>query len=74
MEKRDSLNIPKEQNEIFFSQTYFHGTKADLKVGDFIKVGITSNYGQRSNSKYIYLAATLETCNHLKKRGVSEKL
>ncbi len=43
-----------------FSQTYFHGTKADLKVGDFIEVGLNSNYGQRNNAKYIYLTATLD--------------
>lgn len=60
MEKNEKEHIPKKQSEISFSQTYFHGTKADLKVGDFINVGITSNYGQRNNAKYIYLAATLD--------------
>jgi rifampin ADP-ribosylating transferase len=43
-----------------FSQTFFHGTKADLKIDDFIKVGLNSNYGQRNNAKYIYLTATLD--------------
>ncbi len=43
-----------------FSQTYFHGTRADLKVGDFIMVGRNSNYGQRRNANYIYLTATLD--------------
>lgn len=43
-----------------FSQTFFHGTKADLKIGDFIEVGLNSNYGQRNNAKYIYLTATLD--------------
>lgn len=43
-----------------FTQTYFHGTKADLKMGEFIEVGINSNYGQRKNAKYIYLTATLD--------------
>lgn len=43
-----------------FAQTYFHGTKADLKIGDFIEIGLTSNYGQRNNAKYIYLTATLD--------------
>lgn len=43
-----------------FSQTFFHGTKADLKVGDFIKAGVNSNYGQRKKTKYIYLTATLD--------------
>lgn len=43
-----------------FLQTYFHGTKAQLKVGDLIKVGFTSNYGKRKNAKYIFLTATLD--------------
>jgi rifampin ADP-ribosylating transferase len=43
-----------------FSQTYFHGTRADLKVGDMIEVGFNSNFGQRKNAKYIFLTATLD--------------
>jgi hypothetical protein len=43
-----------------FSQTYFHGTKADLKLGDLIEVGFSSNYGQRKNAKYIFLTGTLD--------------
>lgn len=43
-----------------FIQTYFHGTKADLKIGDFIEVGFNSNFGKRKNSKYIFLTATLD--------------
>lgn len=43
-----------------FSQTYFHGTRSDLKVGDVIEVGFNSNYGQRKNAKYIFLTATLD--------------
>ncbi len=43
-----------------FAQTYFHGTKADLKVGDLIEVGFTSNFGQRKDAKYIFLTATLD--------------
>lgn len=43
-----------------FAQTYFHGTKADLKIGNSIEIGITSNYGQKKEAKYIYLTATLD--------------
>lgn len=43
-----------------FSQTYFHGTKADLKPGDLISPGYNSNYGKRVNAKYIFLSATLD--------------
>lgn len=43
-----------------FAQTYFHGTKADFKVGDLISPGINSNYGKRKNSNYVYMTATLD--------------
>ena len=43
-----------------FAQTYFHGTKADLKVGSLIEVGFNSNFGQRKNAKYIFLSSTLD--------------
>lgn len=43
-----------------FIQTYFHGTKADLNLGDLIEPGFSSNFGKRKNSKYIFLSATLD--------------
>lgn len=43
-----------------FAQTYFHGTKADLKLGDLIQPGYNSNFGQRKNAIYIFLTATLD--------------
>ncbi len=43
-----------------FAQTYFHGTRADLKVGHLIEVGFNSNYGDRNHAKYIFLTATLD--------------
>lgn len=43
-----------------FAQTYFHGTKADLKLGELIQVGHPSNFGARKNAKYIFLTATLD--------------
>ena len=50
----------KGQSPTPFSQTYFHGTKADLKLGDVIETGLNSNYGQSNYAKYIYLTATLD--------------
>ncbi len=44
-----------------FAQTFFHGTKANLKVGDSIEIGLNSNFGQNRKAKYIYLTATLDT-------------
>lgn len=43
-----------------FAQTYFHGTKADLKPGDLIEPGYASNYGNRIEARYIFLTGTLD--------------
>ena len=53
----NKLNTPAPS---VFAQTYFHGTKADLQLGDFIETGIKSNFGQNKKAKYIYLTATLD--------------
>ncbi|PWU04308.1 MAG: NAD(+)--rifampin ADP-ribosyltransferase [Bacteroidetes bacterium] len=56
----NSENESKSNAPTAFAQTYFHGTKADLKIGDLIEVGVKSNYGQNKNAKYIYCTATLD--------------
>jgi hypothetical protein len=43
-----------------FAQTFFHGTKAHLEIGEFIEIGVSSNYGENKKAKYIYLTATLD--------------
>jgi hypothetical protein len=42
------------------SPTYYHGTKADLKVGDLIEPRYASNYGKRKEATFVYLTATLD--------------
>jgi Rifampin ADP-ribosyl transferase len=54
------MNKPNEPSATPFSQTFFHGTKADLKLGDLIETGFNSNFGQNKKAKYIFLAATLD--------------
>jgi rifampin ADP-ribosylating transferase len=46
--------------DIDLTQTFYHGTKADLMVGDLIVAGYASNYGQRKSAAYVYLTATLD--------------
>lgn len=50
----------KEEKSIDYSQTFYHGTKANLKTGDLIEIGFNSNYGKQKKAKYIYLTATLD--------------
>jgi hypothetical protein len=42
------------------SPPFYHGTKADLKPGDLIEPGYSSNYGKRRKAAYVYLTATLD--------------
>jgi rifampin ADP-ribosylating transferase len=42
------------------SGPFYHGTKAELKVGDILEPGFSSNYGERKKANYIYLTATLD--------------
>ncbi|WP_343237623.1 NAD(+)--rifampin ADP-ribosyltransferase [Xanthomonas sp. CFBP 8443] len=42
------------------TQTYYHGTKADLQPGDLIEPGYASNYGKRKPAAFVYLTATLD--------------
>lgn len=60
MGKNKNDNELKEAVQSPFAQTFFHGTKADLNIGDTIEVGLNSNYGQNKKAKYIYLTATLD--------------
>ena len=45
---------------IFSKGSFFHGTKADLKIGDFIITGKKKNYNDERKSEYVYFAGTLE--------------
>ena len=42
------------------AEPFYHGTKADLKLGDLIEPGYSSNYGKRKKAAYVYLTATLD--------------
>jgi rifampin ADP-ribosylating transferase len=42
------------------SGPFYHGMKADLKPGDLLEPGYSSNFGERRKANYIYLTATLD--------------
>jgi rifampin ADP-ribosylating transferase len=42
-----------------FFQSFFHGTKADLRLGDQIIAGHNSNYGENTQARYVYFTANL---------------
>lgn len=41
-------------------ETFYHGTKADLQVGETLAPGYSSNYGQRKAANHVYFSATLD--------------
>ena len=43
-----------------FRQSFFHGTKADLKLGDLIAPGCNSNYGAQARAGWVYFTSTLD--------------
>ncbi|RZL34757.1 MAG: NAD(+)--rifampin ADP-ribosyltransferase [Pedobacter sp.] len=60
METDKPLNSTAETVHSPFVQTYFHGTKADLNLGDSIQIGLNSNFGKQKAANYIYLSSTLD--------------
>jgi hypothetical protein len=51
---------------------FYHGTKADLKPGDLLGPGYSSNYGERRKANYIYLTATLDAATWGAELGVGD--
>ena len=51
---------------------FYHGTKADLKSGDMLKPGHSSNFGERKTANYIYFTATLDAATWGAELGVGE--
>ncbi|MBL9065383.1 MAG: NAD(+)--rifampin ADP-ribosyltransferase [Sphingopyxis sp.] len=41
--------------------TFYHGTRADLSVGDLLAAGRASNYADRTPLSWIYFSAALES-------------
>lgn len=44
----------------FSKGSFFHGTKADLQIGDLIVTSIKKNYNDDRKSEYVYFAGTLD--------------
>ena len=49
-----------ESTEDMSSRQFYHGTKANLKLGDLIEPGFNSNFGKGKKAAYVYLTATLD--------------
>lgn len=56
------MNSENEQaaSDVMDPGPFYHGTKADLKPGDQLIPGYSSNYGERKKANYVYLTATMD--------------
>lgn len=43
-----------------FKQSFFHGTRANLKPGDLITVGYPSNFEENRSWSWVYFSSTLD--------------
>lgn len=59
-EEMIELNTTLQSDKSLDLGPFYHGTKADLKLGDLIEPGYSSNYGKRKKANYVYLTATLD--------------
>jgi hypothetical protein len=60
-----------EQKEVLDRGPFFHGTKAELKIGGLLEPQYKSNY-QDKKSNYIYFTATLEAAKWGAELAVSD--
>lgn len=49
-----------KEDKILDYGPFYHGTKADLKPGDLLVPGYSSNYGERKKANYVYMTATMD--------------
>ncbi len=57
--KNETLST-KQSDVILDNGPFYHGTKADMKIGELIKIGFPSNYGTFKKANFIYMTATLD--------------
>ena len=60
MEIMNEEVAPELHNEALDPGPFYHGTKADLKPGDSLEPGYSSNYGARKKAGYVYFTATTD--------------
>jgi len=58
--RRDAEVNEMTQSAVHDPGPFYHGTKADLRAGDLLEPGRTSNYGRRRKANFVYLTATLD--------------
>jgi rifampin ADP-ribosylating transferase len=59
-ENHSELTNSLDCDNVLDAGPFYHGTKADLKLGDLLQPGYHSNYGEGKKANFVYLTATLD--------------
>ena len=54
------MSIESKADKTLDKGPFYHGTKANLIIGDLIKPGFSSNYGEGKKANFVYMTATLD--------------
>lgn len=57
MKERQIMEKDNTETEVLDTGTFYHGTKADLKIGDLLTAGFKSNYHSEVIMNHIYFTA-----------------
>lgn len=60
MSNENKVTMKNNSDLILDKGPFYHGTKADLQIGDLIKTGFSSNYGEGKKANFVYMTATLD--------------
>lgn len=52
--------MPTDEKAVLDSGPFFHGTKANLHIGDLLQPGYASNYGTQQKANFVYFSATMD--------------
>lgn len=60
MSTENKASIQINPDVILDKGPFYHGTKTNLEIGDLIKIGFSSNYGEGKKANFVYMTATLD--------------
>ncbi|MCL1795313.1 MAG: NAD(+)--rifampin ADP-ribosyltransferase [Clostridia bacterium] len=59
-DKTTQAQLAPRSGEPLDSGPFYHGTKANVRIGELLTLGYKSNYGKRKIANFIYFTATLD--------------
>jgi rifampin ADP-ribosylating transferase len=56
--KQEKTTTLSKDDNVLDAGPFYHGTKADLNIGELLQPGYSSNYGEGKKANFIYMTAT----------------